>query len=44
LASVWSVGSRWLSPRLPLTIWQSINIYKLYIQGKLNLNYCIQIT
>jgi hypothetical protein len=31
LASVWSVGSRWLSPKLPLTIWWSINIYKLYI-------------
>jgi hypothetical protein len=32
LASIWSVGSRWLSPKLPLAIWQSIDIYKLYVR------------
>jgi hypothetical protein len=32
LASIWSVGSRWLSPKLPLEMmWRSIDIYKLYI-------------
>jgi hypothetical protein len=45
LASIWSVGSRWLSPKLPLAIWWSINIYKFYIHVlKKNLNYyCIQV-
>jgi hypothetical protein len=40
LASIWSVGSRQLSPKLLLAIWRSIDIYKLW---KMNINYCIQI-
>jgi hypothetical protein len=34
LASIWSVGSRWLLPKLPLAIWWSIDIYELYIHEK----------
>jgi hypothetical protein len=43
LASIWSVGSRWLSPKQPLRFGNKLIFVNYIYMNKKNFNNCIQI-